>query len=255
MGRPYLDARNAASGGKERGKRMRTRRRREPVFWLPVLGTASTTSTKPDTDYNSASVGVTATRDDITTVIRQPFDTWPLDGGSVSPGFPGDIIYATAQEWFLKRIVGKIWCNYGADGLGSPPSLVLASAGLFVSKSGGAGGGVVPTTYDASIDYGVSAITTTREPWIWRRSWILQDDTAGLRVDQAFPRSNAFYGSVLDGPHVDAKTKRRISNDDDVHLALSAVPLNGGTATGTVAFWWELRGLASSRKPHNRGTF
>lgn len=233
---------------------MRTRRRREPVFWLPTIGKNPSTGTKPVTDYNSTSVTVSATADDITTIIRQPFDTEPLETAG-APGFPGDIIYATAQEYFLKRIVGKIWCDYTGESPGSAPRFILASAGLFVSKTG-AGGGVVPTTYDASIDYGVSAGTTVREPWIWRRSWILEHDTSlTVGVQARYPRSNAGYGSVLDGPHVDAKTKRRVSNDDDIHIALSASALEGGTMTGIVNFYWELRGLASTRKPRNRGVF
>lgn len=231
---------------------MRTKRRREPVFWLPVAGLAASTTTKPDTDYDRVVLTVTAGLDDTALAVREPFDIAPLEtGGTIN--FPGDIVYATAQEIFLKRIVGKIWVHYTADGTpGTPPSAIIASAGLYVAKSG-FGLGPVPTTYDPALDYSTLSATTAREPWIWRRTWLLEHDPTD--VQPAYPRGNTGYGSVLDGPHVDAKTKRRVSNDDTIFLALSAASISGATAVGHATFTWELRGLASSRKPHNRGTF
>lgn len=234
---------------------MRTRRRREPVFWLPVTGQSPTTSTKPDLFLNQVTVTVPAQTYDTNLFVREPFDIEPLDTAA-GPGLPGDLIYTTAQEIFLKRIVGKIFVAYSADGTpGTPPVTIIAGVGLFVARTSYVGGPIAAGAYDPGFDYSPLATSTVKEPWIWRRTWILQDYGTGNRADQAFPQSNAGYGSVLDGPHVDAKTKRRITNDDTIFMAFDVANLSGATVQGHATFWWQLRGLASTRKPHNRGNF
>lgn len=134
------------------------------------------------------------------------------------------------------------------------------------------------------------------DPWVWRRTWVLgQDSTTNLfntnlfstaagktwaptndsnfqftplsfplsNIDDAlpfalFPKTNAHYGSVADGPHVDQKTNRRIGPEQRMflHFATKGLPIQppGGDlpATGKVIGVYDLRFVGSMLRASNR---
>lgn len=163
----------------------------------------------------------------------------------------------------LRRIVGKIFIstpqgdNIVAAG---SPTAFLVVAGFIILD-------VLPDGTPKSAlttDYNVQALDNIRDPWIWRRSWIVQNvvgnNAAGagaLPFEDLFPPTNLAYSGVLDGPHVDAKTARNVSDEQRLFLAMTVVALNGdagGVTQNDVSFLADLRVLASMRRQSgNRG--
>ena len=71
------------------------------------------------------------------------------------------------------------------------------------------------------------------DPWIWRRRWLLNPqqgllpgvtNIAGTNAPYTWqaPASTMGYGSVLDGPHIDAKTARVIHRQERLFGVLAA---------------------------------
>lgn len=175
---------------------------------------------------------------------------------------PGDLVRHVGQEWFLERLVGKLFVAFriGAE----EPTNCLVGAGFFVARANdsNSGGGVDTPIGSASFqerndNYSPINEDAIREPWIWRRTWLL-----GGTVVQTDPFSssfsvNTFAGSVLDGPHIDAKSVRRIGNDDRLFFAISTVTLGGSSELGPgfLQAYLDLRVLGQLRKARNTGKF
>lgn len=159
----------------------------------------------------------------------------------------------------LRRIVGKIFLQPQqiVTNVSTAESLsFLVTAGIIVLRVDSAGAILSGTnnTYDPG------SLDSTRDPWVWRRSWMLSNQAAILAlntaaadsVDTIFPSSNinGYGGGVADGPHIDAKTARVISDEERLFLCVSAVGVNGtlqGQAAIIVGFG-EVRVLGSMRK-------
>jgi len=95
-----------------------------------------------------------------------------------------------------------------------------------------------------------------RDPWIWRRTWMLTNDFSNnLTEDYEFPRSTTDYGSVLDGSHIDQKTARRVSDEERLFFVISTVnPGLSTTLAGGGTFILDYRVVASPmRVSGNRG--
>lgn len=197
--------------------------------------------------------------------------------------------YITGNEYFLRRVVGKMlvyviappaWTDTNTE-LNKQRAGVLVTAALFVARAGDQqtpDGVDIPIGGGAALqgDYNPDHPNCIREPWLWRRQWILGnpwvarkfldsipnntiEETVGA-VAVGFPPSNVGYGSVLDGPHVDAKTKRRVGNDDRLWWAVSAQGFprkltETATAGIQVKAHFDYRCFGSLRKARNRGTF
>lgn len=132
-------------------------------------------------------------------------------------------------NWRLRRIVGKLFISAGFTTPdiqnNPPPDAIIVSAGIIVRRVDQDGN---PLAVSEQED--VNTLLNNTDPWIWRRDWILGQtgfdndgqttvNTAGRRN---FPPTNAGYGSVKDGPHIDQKTNRVIGQEERLFLNLTA---------------------------------
>lgn len=149
----------------------------------------------------------------------------------------------------LRRIVGKIWCSTPQQALvGTEPSTIVVTAGFIILRVDANGTPLNGLLSPTANQYDPSALGEIRDPWIWRRSWILGNSLSG-QTDTGFPPTNAQYGSIQDGPHVDAKTARVVSDEERLFLVTTAVGLNGtGQDQAAYVVVTDLRVLASMRK-------
>jgi len=195
--------------------------------------------------------------------------------------------FIVGSEYFLRRLVGKVFCefdsvDYGVTGatainLATPAALV--TCGFFIARAEDASGGIAADTpigfpADYLESYNPDIPGCIREPWLWRRQWILGNPglaaaisfgnapvgTDPTRSAAMYPPTTAGYGSVWDGPHLDAKTKRRVGNDDRLWWALSAQPyprnpLGVSNTTFAIKAHLDYRVFGMLRKARNRGTF
>lgn len=268
---------------------MRRRKRRFRGTWLPNVGTQSAVAgawqslgrTFTLSAYNGTD------RSGVGAILPLVYDT-PQEAFDYTEDAPLETF--VANEYALRRVVGKMyisyWSGFNRDSanIDDYTPAVVVTAGLFVARAGDeqdSSGNQVPlgATTQANIrrDYGVDSVNCGREPWIWRRKWILscvglnifaqaqQGAGASVGFDKvvaaaSYPISTAHYGSVLDGPHVDAKTRRRVGNDERLWLAVWAAGFPPGVPAtpdieGTVQFHFDYRVFGAMRRARNRGTF
>jgi len=245
------------------------RRRRFKGTWFPTLGT----NWEADTGSLEAS--------SFNFVIQNPagaeVDTriFPLTNDTSGEGttFLNDSL---GQEYALRRIVGKIHIfpayniapNYGTT--------VKVAAGFLVARGNDNNDDIplgvnLATSSTATAagretynSFSPLAKDTVREPWIWRRTWILgpaaqdaPEPAPGLFGFLA-PYSNFQYGSVLDGPHIDAKTRRRIRQDERLYFAISSTRWPYGTdddQSVTMNVDLDIRLFGAMRRARNQGAF
>lgn len=175
------------------------------------------------------------------------------------------------SEYALRRIVGKFHANFGVTS-GTPEELVVKlGLGFFIARENesldGVPIGVEEETWaysggsgwesNAFDSYSPLALETTRQPWIWRRTWTLfaNAGTAGWLL----PQSTMNYGSVLDGPHIDAKTRRRVRQEERLYVAigLQYQALGHSETPGDVTVFYDLdlRYFGALRKARNKSAF
>lgn len=170
----------------------------------------------------------------------------PFQSGNVPVSTLADV-YSSGYR--LRRIVGKLFVSQRQSNAanGNVPQ-VLVTAGLIVLRTDETG---VPLAGVAAFDtYSPAIIQNWADPWIWRRSWMFSDFNEAIALDLAlFPDTNAQYGSVMDGPHVDAKTARRIGLEERLFLVttvqVAASGSSGAPAHAVVDIHGELRFVGS----------
>lgn len=149
------------------------------------------------------------------------------------------------NEWRLRRLVGKAFISTfgGVQGSTAFPAIDVA-LGFIVSRTFDDG---APATDFNEVN--PLSQDSMEDPWFWRRRWLLHPlgeygnralqnqttlDTTNDPRWWGFPTSNVSYGSVADGPHIDAKTARVIHRSERLYGVLAcrryyaggAVPLN-----------------------------
>jgi len=296
MGRPSVGhgahpvESDAGDGGAVSGlyrERIDMRRRRARGTWFPIIGTGKSTAVAAAVRSFEGTFGL-ASADPFTLISPVTFDA-PQEGGTLdNDDSLSDVI---GSEYILQRIVGKAYVSRTAtlDVNGNDNNLaVLVGIGFFVARandSASGGGEDTPigsaTAAERQDNYSVFGIKTVREPWIWRRTWIL--GTAGTNrgitgvanshvssvvslnedprnVVANYPASTALYGSVADGPHIDSRVKRRVSQDNRLFLAVTAQPWPLGQETDAaldmqISGGVELRIFGSLRKARNTSAF
>lgn len=268
------------------------RRRRAKFAWFPTLGT-QVTGQGDDPNFNlsgrefNITVAPGSGATPVTVVSPLTLDT-PLEPEDVNNDAPGILVGQMGQEYFIRRIVGKFFVTRSADqggnsGVQFDHPGVLVGAGMFVARAGDEadvpGNAQLPlggaTASGRWNNFGVLNSDTIREPWLWRRTWLLgkldavlakeiannvETPTLGVFVENGagYPMSSSHYGSVQDGPHVDAKTARRVGGDDRLFLAITATPmpsLSSASSSTGVSGYFDLRILAQLRRPLNKGKF
>jgi len=199
-------------------------KRRSRVTWLPNIGQTAETDENLGIIYGAISCSAAGT---ITTV------THPLVKDEQPEQTTESLAEWTQGGYLLKRIVGKFFCGMHQkapeEGAFTPGFAVL-SAGLEVlrcSSDNNPMGAAAPEQNYATILEG-----NETDPWIWRRDWILangnaNDTSTAAEAWEWAPYTNAEYGSVMDGPHVDVKVGRRIGPEERLFLSLTTFPRNG----------------------------
>lgn len=223
----------------------RTRFRKRRQLWLPAYGTGGTFS--EGVTNGIALGGAMELHNDGTSpggidwlTAAVTFDTQisPEDAetgvtvGAIPPTLR-DLV--SGSEWALRRVVGKCFVTV-TSGVGTvdPSSRAPAievGCGLIVCNTDEDG---VPTTDFDQVN--PLAQTTAEDPWVWLRHWLLTTvppvtgagDGSGSLVKWVaashLPMNNTRYGSVMDGPHVDQKTARRIHRDQRLFFVMATRP-------------------------------
>lgn len=153
------------------------------------------------------------------------------------------------SSYRLRRIVGKIFAGVEAVEFTTAPAAIVFYAGFIVLRVDGNG-----APLSTAINYHPGIFENERDPWIWRRSWLLGNRIVDAPTIVAFPGFNTAHGgtwdyeSVADGPHIDAKTARIISDEERLFLVTGAVAI-GGQQGAFLNYSWvaDLRVLASMK--------
>jgi len=260
---------------------MARKRRQFRGTWFPVLGQENS---DPDpttwTTVNEALLSASAGQ--VTVGVFPVLRDYPQEHDNTASSAALGLY--TLNEYALRRVVGKIVCNIEdtvTTATATTPFTYSVAAGLFIARAGDdadnpgyAADTPIGGTAAWQTDYNPLEPDCIREPWLWRRTWQLGSPLAALRQINAqaggaptitstrglgIPWSNTGYGSVADGPHVDAKTRRRVGNDDRLWLALAYHynPFSNISVTeiADCHFYWEFRAFGAMRRARNRGAF
>lgn len=223
------------------------RKRKPGVVWLPALPEASISNDGIILVVEHDISGPTGSR--ITSVHSLTLDN-PAEQ-AVAVGDSTSLSDFEGSAYRLRRIVGKffgaITQNQDAAGL---PTAVITTVGFIVLRVDPitglpVGGGA------ADANYSPQAFGSERDPWIWRRSYILSNALAANTFANAWPTATTDYGSVSDGPHIDAKTARVVKDEERLFFVISTSVferLGTGQETTPVKYALDYRILASMLK-------
>jgi len=226
------------------------RRRRRPVSWLPIFNEQGRSY------FKFAHDGVGPAGGQVTNFFPLTFDipTEAIAGG----GAIQTLADYEQSGYLLQRVVGKFFASIGEyqDAQTPQAAAVIVGFGLMVLRVDANTG--QPLAASTPINYSVLDNDNVRDPWIWRRTWMLSN---GLGEDFAdpgdsgwsrFPSSNAEYGSAVDGPNVDTKgIKRRIGPEERLFAICSSESVFGDGSWHT-RYVFDWRTLATPIKMTNR---
>lgn len=236
----------------------RFRKRKSRVVWLPNeanSGQPPTVNYRTDTFTVPAAPNVPAT-----TVYALTVD-YPAEAiQSLGPQPPSVADYV--QSGFrIERIVGKFVAGVGqlqGDGMAANfPSSIAIGMGLIVLRVDELTG--APLRAATPTQYSVFADDNERDPFFFRRTWVLANDigfgvtTTALDPLSNAPRCNSDYGSGAEGTYVDTQTRRLVKTEERVFLVVDAVNIgNQADSVGTGRFYFDYRILVTPRVMSNR---
>jgi len=257
------------------------RRRRRRYTWFPNLGTGSANNVS-DLAGRQITLNVPVGGSSNSILVALTFD-FPQE--TVQAGITGATPLADfiGNEYIIERIVGNMFYSLSsaADNPLNSGAGVLVTAGLFVARADDTNPDI-PIGSTAPLDelhnYSPQFTDNIREPWMFRRTWILghqfpvQNITGKAPVDTgvgtipnsatlyAYPQSNVFYGTAVGGPFVDVKSSRRVGADERLFWVTSAqnFPVDAVQTAGSIinlTGYFDYRILGTLMKPHNRSTF
>lgn len=230
---------------------MRRIRRRPRVVWITpertgrFNGTATASTDNANGRFFVSLTGPYNAGDQTTAVVAvfgdQPVTT--LDVGQLN-----GLSQQFSSAYRLRRIVGKIFvgCEQTTNNSGS---YAYVTAGLIVLRCDPNGQPI-----GALAGYSNQNFDGWSDPWIWRRTWMLGNLSNILlpgSTDFTMPENNTQMGSVMDGPHVDAKTARTVGQEERVFLVVSlSDPFANaaGTPGPQISVFYDLRGVVSLRQ-------
>lgn len=259
------------------------RKRRSPGTWFPMLASSRIVGEdvfaynliRPTLDVNVDGTPVLG-------VVPITFDE-PQEPPNANPDTEG-LGEFIGNEYIFKRALGSLFVSRSRSVNIEDPDEedttgIYVTAGFFVARAGagttgdpdtapiGFFGSSTPTAFQ---NYSPQAQAAIREPWMWRRSWILG---WGQNVDQSasqvsiekslyasYPRNNVLYPSGLTGPAVDIKSRRHVRQDERLFFGFGALALQldeNGTTTlnSTVRFDLDIRVFGALVKAKSRGSF
>lgn len=279
------------------------RRRRSNGTWFPTLGSAAAVG--DDTIRQNRSFAVldcVYTGEPTTAVAPLTFDN-PQDQ-DVTAQVDQTLSEIVGSEYLLKRILGTIIVSAAHNEFNTsqdtiPDPLIECGVGIFVARAGDTDtSSLLPIGLQSNAgqsipdynSYSVLSSDAIREPWMFRRTWLLAPASLAynrmynqqLSVTPAFSSSSAGAGGFMEqmpfnniqngmagtlktGPWVDVKSRRRVRQDDRLWLSISCrsaqwvIPSYAPNATdisdSRVFFGWDLRLFGALRKARNSGNF
>lgn len=244
-------------------------RRRPGVIWLPLSNENRLTLNNPIVpgstclgQYLIPDTG--ANPGDATTAVFPVVNDQP----QLTTTLTSSLADTEGSAYRLRRIVGKIFVEYDMQAAAGGPftcEAFLVTIGFIILE-------VEPSLAflpksATQTDYSTVAMSNVRDPWIWRRSWIVGNSSIGTTavaggavattLGGAFspaPNNNfaVYGGGVLDGPHIDAKTARVVRDDQRLSMVISIVRQSTTSPVGAnpanIVVTTDLRVLGSLRK-------
>lgn len=216
-------------------------RRGSRGIWFPVIGN---TFTQLSISENGSAL---TTADDTFRLLYG--DTgYPINNIT---GFGTTLADYTTTAFLTKRIVGT--CHAAiAQGADSDVVNALVGVGIYVDRVDQAG---VPQNALAWNPFDEGG---KQKRWLWQRHWILTNSANGP-IDQTtdFPHSNAEYGDIRSGPHVDCKAKARVSYEEGLFItcwARAVEWINGveDPDNTDILIWFNLRMFGTIIRAGNR---
>lgn len=258
------------------------KRRRSNGTWFPILSTERTVESEVfATTLRRArlTVNVDGLGGPVNGVIPITYDE-PQESPNIDPNVEG-LSEIIGNEYIIKRILGS--CFVSRSNMDEPESRreapgIVATAGFFVARAADddtttadnvpIGFGSVSHTNFAN--YSPQSAQAIREPWMWRRSWILGTNTSGPTTlggttdrDESiygcYPQNNVNYPSAMTGPGVDVKSRRHVRQDERLYFGMSAWPITFAVANWDIAtevqFDLDIRLFGVLVKARARGSF
>lgn len=241
------------------------RKTKRKFTWFPTIGVAGPEGTQDE--FNGLVAELTVPPNGSTVVAINPMvPDVPMEGDEIDVNAPGQLVQAIGQEYFIERIVGNAYVGVSGPADDNPaaifPKTIEVGLGLFVARANDAdvGGGANTPIGSATLaerieNYSPLGVDAIREPWMFRRTWILntgrpepsvagQPPIFGPNIESAggnlhtsafgAPKTNIWYGSLGTGPFVDVRSVRRVGNDERLFVALAARTLDGLFISGQV---------------------
>lgn len=206
------------------------------------------------------------------------FDFQKIDDFDAAATIPS-LADLTQSAYFLERIVGNVFACAGPNANEAPivPAAILLTTGFIINRTDQTD---LPLL---TADDGAPSVTVNvTDPWIWRRSWILQlpdlpaadltADTIGKAwnpygglsgtssaVAPQAHNNNWLHRALGDGPHIDQKTKRYVAAEERLFFWADAwaLPLPETTSGRVYTDWFvdmqlDLRVYGNPLKGSNR---
>lgn len=234
------------------------RKRRNRSTWFPVLGSESGSNEVLSSVYTTQvevalNYGV---NHQITPLI--PDYTWdPSFQTGANDGTLRD--YVEGQTCVIERIVGKVYAaaeQIAGSGEGfQTPRVVCACAAVAVLPVDDGG---IPLTDADGAEVNPLMAENLDKPWLWRRTWFLGNLLGSDIQPVNYPTSNAGYGSVAEGTHIDTKgVKRAIQRGQRLFMIFATQDVTAGEPNEQidVQFGVDVRVLGQLRRAKNRSLF
>lgn len=260
------------------------RRKKSNGTWFPTLGSVGPGADVADTDTGiDFSVDAPGNGTSNITIFPITFDS-PQEVDSPNVNEASGLNDIIGNEYIVKRILGNCFVSRAANEADivatTIKQAVKVTCAFFVARaedethSGGVDEPIGSALLgDAIQEYGPTNADNIREPWMWRKTWLLgwsstprfPTQTVSVSTQQFslnFPACNAYYASLIGGPHVDVKSRRRVRQDERLWFVAQARnwPLNSAN-DGEVANETPVRGHLDVRmfgslvKARNKSSF
>jgi len=206
----------------------RFRRRRRRFFWLPNLGIAGSTSglaqdEKMSWDFLTVTIPGNGTVN--TSITDVTFDD-PSDTSAAGTTANRPMADFLRSGYMLRRVVGHLFVNFEPITAVELIQAVACTFGLFVARADETNDNQIPigagNQSEINQNYGPQNNDNVREPYLFRRSWIIGNPLATAVGPSRYPPTSADYPSGLDGSFVDQKTLRRVDGDNRLWAVFSA---------------------------------
>jgi len=226
-------------------------RRKQRVVWLPTTDSEAIGAV-PSTNWGAifgpqlAVSGASPTANaEVPIVIDQPQDPTTSSLSDVE-----------SSGYRLRRIVGKIFVQTDLLDDESGIQTIGVTAGLIIRKVDQTGTSLASQLGTNQNMCSPSERENITDPWIWRRSWLLENPvltliTTPVVAPVRLMTSSMQYGSAVDGGHIDQKTARLIGPEERLFLDVSVTALEGADGqnelTNDTTVFYDFRVLGTMR--------